>query len=81
VSTTREHGRHRQLPRGTFEVSHSGATSGTPKVNPATCLVTFTGTGAIAVGHSAGACRGVSGSGKGVISIAGIRAVPAAGAR
>ena len=61
-----------RLPRGTFEINHSGATSGTPKVNPATCFATFTGTGAITVGHGTGAYRGISGSGKAVISIVGI---------
>jgi hypothetical protein len=52
--------------------SGSGPTTGGPKVNPATCFFTFTGGGKFTVSGGTGACKGISGSGKVVLSIVGI---------
>jgi hypothetical protein len=49
-----------KFPRGSF------------KVNPATCFFTFTGGGKFTVSGGTGAYRGISGSGKVVLSIVGI---------
>jgi hypothetical protein len=61
-----------QLPKGTFEIMHPGGPSGAPKVNKTTCFFTFTETTPFKVGHGTGAYRGISGSGKAVITIVGI---------
>jgi hypothetical protein len=57
---------------GTFKITHSGGVGGAPKVNPHTCFFTFTGKGKFTVGHGTGAYKGISGSGRVVISIVGI---------
>jgi hypothetical protein len=60
-----------RLPHGSFAVNHPGS-GGAPKLNPATCFFTINVTGPITIGHGTGAYRGISGSGKAVISIIGI---------
>lgn len=60
------------LAGGTFKINHSGKTTGAPKVNPKTCLFTFNGSGKFTVGSGTGAYKGLTGSGKAVISILGI---------
>jgi hypothetical protein len=63
-----------QLPGGTFKVHHPGQTSGSPKLNPATCFVTDTGTGKFTISGGTGKYKGLTGSGQVVINIVGILA-------
>jgi uncharacterized membrane protein len=57
---------------GTFKINHSGSETGAPKVNTKTCFVTFSGSSKFTVGGGTGTYKGISGSGKAVISIVGI---------
>jgi uncharacterized membrane protein len=60
------------FPTGSFKINHGGPISGTPKLNPATCFFTFTGKGKFTISGGTGAYKGISGSGKVVITIVGI---------
>ena len=61
------------LPGGTFKIHHPGNT-GAPKVNPATCLFTLTTTDKITLNGGTGKYKGITGSGKAVVSIIAIAA-------
>ena len=61
------------LPGGTFKIHHPGD-NGNPTVNPSTCLFTLTVTDAFSVGGGTGKYKGLTGSGKAVVSIVAILA-------
>jgi len=65
---------------GTFKINHSGKTTGAPKVNAKTCFFTLNGSTKFTVGGGTGAYKGLSGSGKAVISIVGILGRTSSGA-
>jgi hypothetical protein len=50
------------FPNGTFKIAHSKGT-GTPKLNPKTCLFTLNLHGTIALSGGTGAYKGISGKG------------------
>ena len=50
------------FPNGTFKIAHSKGT-GTPKLNPKTCLFSATIHGTIALSAGTGAYKGISGKG------------------
>ena len=50
------------FPNGTFKIAHSKGT-GTPKLNPKTCLFSATIHGTIALSGGTGAYKGISGKG------------------
>ena len=50
------------FPNGTFKIAHSRGT-GTPKLNPKTCLLTLNLRGTIALSGGTGAYKGISGKG------------------
>ena len=62
-----------QLPGGTFKINHPGG-NGNPKVNPATCFVTYTGTAKFTLSGGTGKYKGIAGSGEAVITIVAIAA-------
>ena len=58
-----------KLPRGSFKINHGGATHILKqKLNPSTCLMQFAASATFTVGHGTGAYKGISGSGKALIS-------------
>jgi hypothetical protein len=61
-----------KFPNGNSRINHPGPASGAPEVNPATCFVTFTGPGRFTISGGTRAYKGISGSGKVVISLVGI---------
>jgi hypothetical protein len=62
-----------KLPHGSFEINHGGAVHVIrERLNPKTCLMSFAATGKFTVGHGKGAYKGISGSGKALISGVGI---------
>ena len=61
-----------KFPNGSFRINHPAPVSGAPKVNAATCFVTFTGSSRFTISWGTRAYKRISGSGKVVISIAGI---------
>jgi hypothetical protein len=58
------------LPGGTFKIHHPGGNSGKPKVNPLTCLFTLKQAGLrFTVSGGTGRYKGITGSGRAVLSI------------
>jgi hypothetical protein len=58
-----------KLPAGSFKINHSGSTHIVrQKLNQRTCLMEFAATANFTLGHGTGAYKGITGSGKALIS-------------
>lgn len=66
------------FPRGTFVITHSKGT-GTPRINPATCLFALAENGTYQLGHGTGAYAGISGHGIYRLNITAVAARNSAG--
>lgn len=66
------------FPRGTFVITHSKGT-GTPRINPATCLFALAENGTYRLGHGTGAYAGISGHGIYRLNITAVAARNSAG--
>lgn len=61
-----------KLPGGTFKISHGQGHVIKQRVNPQTCLAVFVDSAKFTVGSGTGAYKGISGSGKALVSFTGI---------